>query len=331
MTDPDRPSAAEPPAAVFDGRFARALIAAEYDYTDELGRRLFQVVRLQPKGFRVRRQDASGAWVPNLGGTRCVLYRLPRVLEASHVIVVEGEKDVERLESLPLPQGWAATTSPFGAGRWRPEYGAALAGKSVWICPDKDEPGAEHLRQVGRALSGLARELRVLTVPGVWKDVGDWIEDGATAEVLMAALAAAPPFADPQDRARAFHHAQEPTVSGSVITHVYDYTDTDGRLLFQVARLHPKSFRTRWVDGAGGWHLGIGGATPALYRQPQVAAADTVLVVEGEKDVESAERLGLPAGWAATCSPFGVCQWLPAYSRLVAGKAVYLCPDTDSA
>jgi hypothetical protein len=110
---------------------------------------------------------------------------------------------------------------------------------------------------------------------------------------------------------------------------VYDYTDAQGGLLFQVVRFRPKAFLTRrvWPDGL--WKWGIKGVTPVLYRLPRVCAAGTVLVLEGEKDVETAERLGFPEGWAATCNPFGVCMWKPEYTAALAGKRVVLCPDTD--
>ena len=71
-------------------------IVAEYDYRDEHGELLFQVVRLEPKSFRQRRLDDSGGWVSKKH-PRQVLYRLREVLEAPIVFIVEGEKDVETL------------------------------------------------------------------------------------------------------------------------------------------------------------------------------------------------------------------------------------------
>ena len=41
-------------------------IVASYDYTDEFGTPLFQVVRLAPKTFRQRRPDGNGGWLWNL-------------------------------------------------------------------------------------------------------------------------------------------------------------------------------------------------------------------------------------------------------------------------
>jgi putative DNA primase/helicase len=100
----------------------RARPVATYDYCDEEGAVLFQVVRLAPKGFFQQRPDGKGGWAWTLGDVRRVLYRLPRVLAASKagevIFVVEGEKDVHALESL----GLVATTNAGGAGKWRPAY-----------------------------------------------------------------------------------------------------------------------------------------------------------------------------------------------------------------
>jgi DNA-binding CsgD family transcriptional regulator len=76
----------------------------------------------------------------------------------------------------------------------------------------------------------------------------------------------------------------------------YPYVDEEGKTLFVVERLFPKSFRQKRPDGAGGWINNRKGVRPVLYRLPQVLAAvasgDTVYIVEGEKDVAALERLG---------------------------------------
>src|SRR5262245_38327785 len=62
------------------GQSARKIVA-NYDYTDEAGNLLYQVVRYAPKDFRQRRPDGKGGWIDNLNGTRRVLYRLPEILK----------------------------------------------------------------------------------------------------------------------------------------------------------------------------------------------------------------------------------------------------------
>ena len=56
-------------------------------------------------------------------------------------------------------------------------------------------------------------------------------------------------------------------------------------------------------------------------------AADTVFVVEGEKDVHTLESFGL----VATSNPMGAGKWLAKYSETLHGKDVVLIPDTDEA
>src|SRR5690606_9725447 len=91
-------------------------ISATYDYVDEGGELLFQVVRKRnPKAFLQRTPDGAGGWIWKTKGVRKPLFRLPKVLEASSagkvVFVTEGEKDAEALERL----GFVATTNPGGA------------------------------------------------------------------------------------------------------------------------------------------------------------------------------------------------------------------------
>ena len=70
----------------------------------------------------------------------------------------------------------------MGAGKWKQEYSATLKGKTVVICPDKDEPGQKHGNHVAEALKGVAREVFWLDLPE-GKDVSEWIEStGATVE-----------------------------------------------------------------------------------------------------------------------------------------------------
>ena len=99
----------------------------------------------------------------NLEGVRRVLYRLPEVLAAEEVMLVEGEKDADRLRAL----GFVATTNPQGAGKWRPEYAETLAGKRVVILPDNDEAGRKHAGRWPAACGGKAASVKVLELPGL--------------------------------------------------------------------------------------------------------------------------------------------------------------------
>ena len=125
---------------------------------------------------------------------------------------------------------------------------------------------------------------------------------------------------------------------------VYSYTDENGQELFQVVRLHykdgkpGKTFRQRMHDPKNpkANRLGYVNTVPAeirdvtLYRLPNVikaiAEGRPVFVVEGEKDVETLERLG----HCATCNPGGAGKWREGYSRRLTGADVIILPDNDS-
>lgn len=158
-----------------------ALIQAQYDYLDEEGRFLYQVVRLFPKSFRCRRKTETGEWVWNMDGVRRVLYHLPEVMNAETVFVVEGEKDADALMRL----GLVATTNPHGAGKWRPEYSQALKGKTVYIIPDNDEPGRAHALQVAASLFGSVKSLRLVFLPvPEHGDVSDYLQSHSKDDLL---------------------------------------------------------------------------------------------------------------------------------------------------
>lgn len=176
---------------------------AAYDYRDESGALLFQVVRLVPKGFRQRHpcQQGRNGWTWNLGGNpsscpcariRRVIYRLPEVLKsAGPVLVVEGERDADTAWRL----GFVGTCNPMGASKpdqdpkWRDEYSDSLKGREVYIIPDNDPPGECHAKHVQRSLTGKARVAVILPPFEGAKDLSEWVEKGATAEQLRAVIA----------------------------------------------------------------------------------------------------------------------------------------------
>lgn len=176
-------------------------IVATYDYVDEQGALLYQVCRKEPKAFPQRRPDPdrAGAWLWGLDKVRRVLYRLPELragLAAGRLVLMpEGEKDVDALIAL----GLIATTNPGGAGKWRPEFTATFAGARVVLLPDHDEPGRDHAELVARALQGVAREVRVVHLPGLPDkgDVSDWLAAGGTRLQLERLVAATPVWAPP--------------------------------------------------------------------------------------------------------------------------------------
>jgi putative DNA primase/helicase len=169
------------PRELFCDSGAVPQILAEYDYRDENGKLLFQVVRFEPKDFRQRRPDGKGGWHWNLNGTQRVLYRLPEVLTEKSIIICEGEKDCETARKL----GLVATCNPGGAGKWREEFSECLRGKLIAILADADDPGRRHAKQVATSLWLRAESIKALELPGA-KDLSEWVDRyGGTRDALL--------------------------------------------------------------------------------------------------------------------------------------------------
>ncbi|MBW2110641.1 MAG: DUF3987 domain-containing protein [Deltaproteobacteria bacterium] len=183
-----------PHARSREGRKATKIVQS-YDYTDETGKLLFQVVRFQPKDFRQRKPDGKGSWIWNMKGVNLVPYHLPEVLDAGRVFLPEGEKDADGLLSLGLGKGVAATTCPMGAGKWKDEYNRYFAGlEELIILPDNDAPGQQHAQQVAQSLKGTVKSIKILDLPGLPEkgDVTNWIEAGGTRDELERLLKECP-------------------------------------------------------------------------------------------------------------------------------------------
>jgi putative DNA primase/helicase len=108
------------------------------------------------------------------------------------------------------------------------------------------------------------------------------------------------------------------------IVATYDYTNEEDHLLFQKVRFEPKAFRCRRREG-GRWVQNIQGVPRVLYRLSSVIATEQVFIAEGEKDVETLERLD----FTATCNFDGAGKWLSEYSSIFAGKQVVITLDDD--
>jgi hypothetical protein len=174
-----------------------------WDYRDERGTLLFQVVKTPPKKFQQRKPDGNGGWTWSTKGVRRVLYRLPELLAADPrlpVIITEGEKDADSAVKL----GYVATTNPGGAGKWRKEYADALRGRDVVIVPDQDAPGIEHAQKVAAMLRGVASLVLIVNLDK--HDLTDWVNAGGTGaqlrDLITKAASAAPSFPAPSWRTR---------------------------------------------------------------------------------------------------------------------------------
>jgi hypothetical protein len=205
-------------------------IIAEYDYTDEFGRLLYQAVRYEPKAFR-QRAPRNGDWVWKLNGVRRVPYLLPELIESTGpVFIVEGEKDVHTLRV----KGYTATTNAGGAGKWDPAWSEFFAGRRVFLVPDMDEPGLAHINQIAESLRDVA-EVRYIQLWGA-KDITEWFSKH-TMESFGELVEAAELWVTPLKLFIA-HEFEWPVVDvqsgliGEITSVIEPHTEADPRAIF---------------------------------------------------------------------------------------------------
>jgi hypothetical protein len=124
-----------------------------------------------------------------------------------------------------------------------------------------------------------------------------------------------------------------PNGGGKPILATYPYHDEQRVLLFEVLRFDTtdpaERFRQRQPDGKGGWIWNVKGVRRVLYRLPDLIEAtkaqQRVLVCEGEKDANTAVKLG----YAATTAPGGVNKWKKEFDALFSGADVVVLSDND--
>jgi hypothetical protein len=125
----------------------------------------------------------------------------------------------------------------------------------------------------------------------------------------------------------------EPSKDRALPIRSYLYEDGLGRAWFWKDRYWPKTFICRLPGTDPGDRTGLKGRPPVLYHLPAlrrgIAAGKTVWLVDGEKDVETAERHGL----VATTTPHGAgSRWHDEYTTaLAAASEVVIVVDQDKA
>lgn len=111
----------------------------------------------------------------------------------------------------------------------------------------------------------------------------------------------------------------------------YFYRDEAGTVLHKKTRYVPKTFRQSRpdLDEPGRWIYDLTDVRKVLYRLPDLKGQKAILMVEGEKDVEAAWAIGVPA----TCTPDGAGKWLPEYGEQLKAQGVErvaVIPDNDA-
>ena len=135
-------------------------LEAEYIYTDANSNPLYKVMRFEPKNFVQAKYD-KGNWIFKMTGVDYVLYNLPNIVKSDIVYFVEGEKDADNLNKI----GLVSTTTVGGASAFKKranEYVKALKDKIVYILPDNDKPGYKYAEDIKDALTGVAKEIKIL-------------------------------------------------------------------------------------------------------------------------------------------------------------------------
>jgi len=160
-------------------------VVATYNYNLN-GTTYYQVVRYRPKNFRPRTPLPKGGWLNKYpaNGKR-VLYNLDGIHGAAKdewVLYCEGEKDVETCRK----RGLTATTHAGGANGWRSELTSELKGRKVALFPHNDEDSRRMAKRIVSDLSGVAREVKAVTLPDLPEhgDITDWFEKGGTVDEL---------------------------------------------------------------------------------------------------------------------------------------------------
>ncbi len=265
-------------------RLSRRIVCT-YDYCDESGTLLFQVVRYDPKDFRQRRPDGQNGWIHNLDGVRRIPYRLQELIKADMedpVFIPEGERDVETLRSM----GLVATTNPMGAGKWLKEYGEYFKDRIVAILPDNDAPGKEHAEDVATMLWGISREIKIVSLPNLPPkgDVSDWHRiPGNTKEKLLQLRESASEWSLPQtanaesseDKSRRKQSEQSSDLSGE------DWPDPSP-IPSEVARVTP--LEIDWIpESLRPWLSDVAERMDVPIEYPTSAAISALSIAVGRR------------------------------------------------
>lgn len=109
----------------------------------------------------------------------------------------------------------------------------------------------------------------------------------------------------------------------------YYYTDENGNKLYKCMRYNPKRFvQAKFCNN--NWIYNMQNVRYVLYNLPNVIKSDVIYFVEGEKDCDNLNKIGLTStttiGGAA-----GFTKRAMEYAKSLKDKTVYIIPDNDKA
>lgn len=204
-------------------------VVTRYSYCDEDGEIVYEVERMEPKGFRQRRPLPDGSWVYSLQGIdRRPLYCLPAVRaaidEGRPVWLCEGEKDAEAIAKAVLPD--PATTMSGGVDGWRPEHVEQLAGAAlVHVVADDDTAGHKHARKVAKQLLPHVGRIIVHLPHKGHKDAAEHLGAGRSIDDLRTWWDSADGELDDADEAEGEDSAESVSRLRSALVHGEDITN----------------------------------------------------------------------------------------------------------
>jgi hypothetical protein len=163
-------------------------LIATYDYRDHDGKLVAQKARFTyddngMKTFRWRMPGVA-SWDDETGLPEGMMENMPlwgadelaKVSMDEWVFVVEGEKAAQACRShglVAVTHGGGASTRKFGTSL------EVLRGRNVALWPDNDEAGRRYMNRLGVELRGIAKVLRVISVPVPEKgDAHDYFASG---------------------------------------------------------------------------------------------------------------------------------------------------------
>ena len=213
-----------------------------------------------------------------------------------------------KLIGKPSPKGWVKCPSPFAPDKL----------PSCGVCVDNSSSFAGYLRIFNSSgprqaigFFDLARELSSACSGKEFIEILKYYADKAGIECDLKTKKKTP--AAPK---------------GKIIA-TYDYCDLSGKLIYQVCRLKPKSFRQRRPDPKTPekWIWNMSGITALPYHIKNVVDNKTIYIVEGEKCAnDMIDKLKLPA----TTMHGGAGKWYPEVLPYFKDKNIILLPDNDS-
>jgi len=196
-------------------------IESRFFYTNpETGRHDLVVLRIVEGGKKSFRQlhAVGNGYVIGSPPKPWPLYNRTRLMKAGFVIVVEGEKCVHALQ----PIGVVATTSPAGAGKAEFADWTPLAGKLVYLWPDNDIAGINHMKQIAGLIERLEPAPEVYFIEpsdlelAEKADAVDWLSkfNGSSKMLKQGALVKVFDKAKPVGASRDVQSLIEDTISG---------------------------------------------------------------------------------------------------------------------